>query len=925
MTSRFKNRKPIMNLAKIEESIQTLVKNLSKDSFIYDLLLAYGLPKASITRLKDGAYNLSKKKGEILWKNKLLFQEIIDQDLHAHIDQLRRDATTLKHSPRFLIVTDYTVLLAYDTKTKDTLDTRLADLPKNYDFFLPWSGREKAQNKPESEADVKAAEKMARLYDVIRQDNPEQFLTRESLHELNVFLSRLLFCYFAEDTEIFPKKLFVGSIESHTNADGSDLTEYLERLFLVLNTKSSDRAEFPEYLKKFEYVNGGLFADNYKSPKFSPRSRKILIECGELDWSEINPDIFGSMIQAVVHPDQRGGMGMHYTSVSNIMKVIEPLFLNELHEEFESNQHNPQKLEKLLSRLSSLRIFDPACGSGNFLIIAYKELRILEMKILKQLKALSDAARGLDDVQASLIPKAQMNLASSFAPQLFSRIHLAQFFGIELDDFAHEIAILSLWLAEHQMNIRFNEEFHKKLPSLPLKQGGKIICDNATRINWEDVCPKDDKAEIYILGNPPYLGYGRQTGLHKSDMEHVFRDNANFRKLDYISCWFIKASNYIVGTTNKLAFVTTNSLSQGVQVELLWPKIFEKNLCIFFSYPSFKWSNNAKLNAGVYVAIIGITSCDFRGQKTIFANGRKTIVNNINPYLVSGKDIFVLSRSNPISKITQMVSGLKAGDDGNLILSKSEKGSLLEIHPQCEPFIKRYIGASDFMNGIERYCIWVTDDSKDEAYSIKPLRERFEKCREFRLKSKKIATQKKAATPHSFDETNWVDSDSILIPQTGSEKRDYLPIGFLKSGCIISNGARIIYNAEPWLFALLSSKIHITWVKAVAGRLKMDMQYSNTLCYNTFPVPDLSEKQKETITTHVLNVLEERENHSEKTMAELYDPRKMPKGLREAHEGLDQAIERCYRQKPFASDEERLEYLFKLYEEMTRNEKKGGV
>lgn len=494
-----------MNLGKIEENVQNLTQQVSHGEFIYELLLAYGMPKASITRLKDGAYNLSKKSGEILWKKKLLFREVFDQDLHATIDQLRRDETTAKHSPRFIIVTDYKTLLAYDTKTKDTLDRPIGELHRHFDFFLPWSGREKSQAKLENPADVKAAENMAKLYDNIRQDNPHQFLDRESLHELNVFLSRLLFCYFAEDTEIFSKKLFVNSIESHTQSDGSDMAEYLGRLFMVMNTKHTERNDLPDYLKKFEYVNGGLFEKVYRAPKFTARSRKLLLECGELDWSEINPDIFGSMIQAVVHPDQRGGMGMHYTSVSNIMKVIEPLFLNELNEEFENNQHNPQKLEKLLGHLSTIRIFDPACGSGNFLIIAYKELRLLEIKILKQLKVLSEAVRGLDDLQASLIPKAQMSLAAAHMPSLFSRINLSQFYGIELDDFAHEIAILSLWLAEHQMNVKFNEEFQKKLPSLPLKQGGKIVCGNAVQLNWKQVCPIEKDSEIFLIGNPPYM------------------------------------------------------------------------------------------------------------------------------------------------------------------------------------------------------------------------------------------------------------------------------------------------------------------------------------------------------------------------------------------------------------------------------------
>ena len=687
----------------------------------------------------------------------------------------------------------------------------------------------------------------------------------------------------------------------------------------MLNTKPSERAEFPDYLKKFEYVNGGLFADNYKSPKFSPRSRKILIECGELDWSEINPDIFGSMIQAVVHPDQRGGMGMHYTSVSNIMKVIEPLFLNELHEEFANNQHNPQKLEKLLSRLSTLRIFDPACGSGNFLIIAYKELRILEMKILKQLKALSDAARGLDDVQASLIPKAQMSLASSFAPQLFSRIHLAQFFGIELDDFAHEIAILSLWLAEHQMNIRFNDEFHKKLPSLPLKQGGKIICDNATRIPWEDVCPKDDKAEIYILGNPPYLGAKELNEIQRLDMIHTFKELGSVKRMDYIGCWFKKGADYIKNNFAKYAFVSTDSICQGEQVSLLWPYIFAQKLEISFAYKSFKWSNNAKNNAGVTCVIVGIQNEKKSELKHLYTETSKKLVFSISPYLIEGNPIYMEQRNSSISNLPKMILGSSGFDGGYLMLTPDEKNKFIIANANSEKFIRRFMSGDDFLNSNERYCLWIRDNEVEQANDIFEIKERIDKCRKFRLTGGRDA-KKAALVPHRFFYPTHRDTNSIIFPKTTSGRRVYVPAGFLTPDIIVSNASFIIYDASPYIFGLLSSKLHCVWLSVTSARMNTSYRYSVNLTYNNFPVPELSEKQKETITTHVLNVLEERENHSEKTLAELYDPEKMPKGLREAHEGLDQAIERCYRQKPFTSDEERLEYLFKLYEEMTAQE-----
>jgi hypothetical protein len=492
-----------MNIAQIEKNLQKLMKAFNKESFIYELLLAYGSPKASITRLQKGNLNLSKNDGEIIWKKKLFFKEEYKEDLHITVSEI---AKKIKHNERFVIVTDYKLLLAIDTKTDDKLDIELKDLPKHYDFFLPWAGMEKATHANENPADVKAAEKMAKLFDEIKKDNPDD--SPEFIHGLNVFLSRLLFCFFAEDTNIFKDGQFTNAIASHTQADGSDLNVYLDKLFEVLNTANKDRTNLPSYLSEFPYVNGGLFEKKLKTPTFTRRSRQAIIDSGELDWSAINPDIFGSMIQAVITPEHRGGLGMHYTSVPNIMKVIEPLFLNDLYEAFEKAEGNPKKLNELLHRLSKLKIFDPACGSGNFLIIAYKELRRLEIKIIQHLQALQKAADGFkrrnEPILLFEIPKAQLELAASFQVELFSRIQLNQFYGIELDDFAHEIAQLSLWLAEHQMNVEFKKEFGQSNPTLPLKEAGQITHGNACRIDWESVCPKKKDDEIYILGNPPY-------------------------------------------------------------------------------------------------------------------------------------------------------------------------------------------------------------------------------------------------------------------------------------------------------------------------------------------------------------------------------------------------------------------------------------
>jgi hypothetical protein len=688
---------------------------------------------------------------------------------------------------------------------------------------------------------------------------------------------------------------FTNAISSHTQADGSDLQEYLDKLFVVMNTENSKRKSLPHYLDAFPYVNGGLFRNKHHAPTFTRRSRQALIESGQLEWKDINPDIFGSMIQAVITPEHRGGLGMHYTSVPNIMKVVEPLFLNELHETFEAAKGNSKALTQLLQRIWNIKLFDPACGSGNFLIIAYKELRRLEMRIFKALSSLA-----------------------------FSNINLGNFYGIELDDFAHEIATLSLWLAEHQMNQEFFKEFGRTKPALPLKETGNIVQGNATRVDWEKACPKKPNDEIYIFGNPPYLGYALQSYEQKDDMAIVFASVDDYKKLDFISSWFYLGSKFIRQSNSKFAFVTTNSICQGEQVSILWPNIFKSNLEIDFAYQSFKWKNNAKANAAVAVAIIGVRNTS-EAIKRLYGSASYSLVKNINPYLLPANNSFITGRNKPLSSLPIMIQGCSPNDNGNLLVSESEKNTLCNKYPQIEYLFKHYLGAEEFMNAGKRYCIWVTDKDIKLAYSIPELNERFEKCRQFRLASKKEATNRKAITPHEFDEKRYEESNSIVIPKTGSERREYIPIGFLNSDTVVSNATRIIYNAEPFLFALISSRLHIVWVKAVAGRLKTDMQYSITLCYNTFPFPIINKVQKQELDSNVYRVLEEREIHSEKTFAQLYDPDNMPAGLKKAHHQLDLAVERCYRSKPFETDEERLEYLFRLYEQMIGEEQTKGT
>jgi len=876
-----------MNIDKLEKDLQALVINLIEESFIYDLLLAYGQPKSSITRLQKGDYNLSKKSGEILWKKKLFFKKETNVDLHVAIDELKNDESITKQHPRFIVITDFQTLLSLDTKTEDTLDIPIVDLAKHLDFFLPWAGMEKSQFQSENPADTKAAVRMGQLYDLILEDNPKSF-EGENRHALNIFLSRLLFCFFAEDTGIFSDDQFTNAVASHTNEDGTDLQSYLHKLFTVLNLQKKE--DYPQFLQDFPYVNGGLFADEYPVPKFSAKSRKIIIECGALNWKEINPDIFGSMMQAVVHTEQRSGMGMHYTSVVNIMKVIEPLFLNSLWEQYEKANSNEKKLEKLLERLYHLRIFDPACGSGNFLIISYKELCKLEIQIYKQLQQI--------DIK--------WNTAKS-------GLQLSQFFGIDLDDFAHETAKLSLWLTEHQMNTVFKEVFGDARPTLPLQDSGNIICGNATRLDWNIVCENKEDDEIYVLGNPPYLGSKNQSPEQKEDMKICLEGLSTTKSLDYIACWFIKASRYI-NKKSKFSFVATNSICQGTQVPLLWPLILNFEQEIFFAYKNFIWSNNAKNRAGVTCSIIGISHS---GEKTklLSLDGHSKSVNNISAYLIDSKSTIITKRANTISDLPRMQIGNEPYEGGFFIFLENEKDSFIKDSPESEQYFKKLVGSNELIKGTHRWCIWIEDSQLKEALEIPAIKDRINKVRVSR-ENGGMNARSCMDRPHQFRWVNRAKHSQIVVPVVSSERREYIPISFIDKETIISNKAQVIYDPELYVFSVINSRIHMAWVKTITGRIRNDYQYTAGLCYNSFPFPSISNEQKGMLEEHVFKVLEQRELHPEKTLAELYDPDKMPEGLRKAHHEMDIAVEQCYRARPFTSDEERLEYLFKLYEEM---------
>lgn len=882
-----------MKSIEIKNNAQNLIDNFSKEEFVFDLLVAYGISKTSVTRLKKGDYNLSKVDGELLYKKKIFYKVEVSDKLLSSIEDFSKEDRILKQQPRFAILTDYKQLVAKDLKLGKNLDIKLKELPNYFDFFLPLAGSEVYNASNNNEADRNASYKMASLYDLLIDENPTIYNSKESIHNLNIFLSRLLFCFFAEDTEIFEQEsIFTNTLAQHTSENGKDTHTFLDDLFDRLDTESGKG--YPDFLAKFPYVNGGLFGQKINAPVFNFKARKTLLELGGLQWKDINPDIFGSMIQAVVIPEYRSDLGMHYTSVENILKLIKPLFLDELYEAYDNATTVPQ-LRALIKRISKIKFFDPACGSGNFLIITYKEIRLLEILILEKITDLEGNAPTIK----------------------WTEIQLSQFYGIEIDDFAHEMAILSLWLAEHQMNKIFEErlfDFGKSKPILPLKSSGQIQQGNATRVDWNAVCPITEKDEVYVIGNPPYLGARLQDAEQKKDMKIVFNGKNGYNNMDYISCWFFKAKDYLKGFNAKCAFVTTNSICQGEQVALMWPAILSDKIEIDFAHQSFKWTNNAKGNAGVTVIILALRNVS-DATKYLFIDNFKKLAKNINPYLTDATNIIVIGRSKPISKFPEISFGNMANDGGNLLLSEQEKDDLIRLEPKAKPLIKKLVGALEFIRGINKFCLWIEKENEDLAYSLPLVKARIDKTELSRLNSKRKTTQELSDIPHKFAEIRYVETDSLIIPSVSSEKRDYIPIGFLNPNEIIVAPNFAVYYAQPWLFGVVTSRMHMVWVRAVCGKLEERYRYSAKLCYNTFPFPDLTTKQKENLNLYVFAILDERAKHN-KTMAQLYNPTTMPKGLLQAHQELDSAIEQCYRLQPFKNDTERLEYLFKMYEEM---------
>lgn len=894
-----------MAITEIEDRITDIINQSNRDEFIYDFLSVYDFPKATITKLRKGTNNLAKEPGAIYLKNRLYYQQVAeDGNLMQHFADLKQKVEQLGAKPRYIMVTDFENVLAEDTKTGDTLDVEFERLPQKFEFFLAWNGIEKADFDKENPADIRAAERFAKLYDVVVKDNPDT-----SRHGLNLFLIRVLFCLFAEDTDIFEKNLFTNRIKELTKEDGSDLDHFFKTLFGVLDVEKANRgADTPSWLADFPYVDGDLFKDLHESLKFTQHSRKLIIDAGEkLEWDQINPDILGSMIQAVASEDSRSHLGMHYTSVPNIMKVIKPLFLDDLRQAFEEAKGNQKKLNTLYNRIGEIKFMDPACGSGNFLIITYKELRQLEIDILKELNGLG--------------------IATMYVPS----VTLDQFYGIEIDDFACDVTRLSLWIAEHQMNKLLEKEIDNAVrPTLPLQHAGAIICGNALRIDWDKVLPHKKDEEVYLFGNPPYLGYPKQDKQQKQDMENVFLNtNIKYKKLDYITCWFVKGVRYLRLTKARLCFVSTNSICQGEQVSILWPSLL-KISAIDYAYKTFKWSNSAKNNAGVDVIIVGISDIkNAQKVKVIFSDkGYTSSQEEIGPYLAFGNGIAISKHRKPISKLPIMMKGSQPTDGGGLLISESEYNGIKQDYPSLMKYVYKYIGSKDFINGNKRYALWLTENDYKQVKDNPEIKRRMKIVYESRTNSTKKSTRQLAKTPYRFDEIRREQSNcTIISPAISSGNRLYVPMGIVGNDVVVSNTAQTIYNANLWILGLLESKMFTIWLSNIGGKFKTDYIVSASLVYNTFPVPNLSTRRKNEIEELVWKILDIRDEEGG-TLADLYgsplaekNPKPMNPRLLAAHQELDEVVDRAYRDRPFKDDNERLSLLLNMYSQKVNEEK----
>lgn len=894
-----------LNHAKIIQGVEKALDGKHED-FIFEFLKAYGTSAATLKRLRlgDRSRNLATVSGDIAISRDFYFRAVSPSaDLAQHLAEIRSSSVFCANRIRFILVTDFQMVLAYDGKVDDTLSCELTELKANYDFFLPLTGKyEKAVAYSEHPADVKACTKMGRLYDSIRTIN---HYTADDLHTLNVFLTRLLFCLFAEDSKIFPEEnMMTASLESFTQKDGSDVADFFTTLFSVLDmpNNSPERKALPALFRKFPYVNGNIFREACKVPDFDAKTRRLLIECGSLKWHEISPVIFGSMFQAVMDPELRRTLGAHYTSEENILKVIRPLFLDKLTGELEdilagnaSPKNKIQHLRKYQEKLASLGFLDPACGSGNFLIVAYRELRRLEIRAIVAIKELAPT-----NFQPAL-------LASSLC-----KISIDQFHGIELLEFPVDIARISLHLMEHVLNLELGKACGLTPPTLPLHTSGNIVCANALRLDWKDVVSQ--KRIAYIFGNPPFGGARFMSADQKADVFHVFDGVHHAGDLDFVSCWFKKSADFMRETNIQAAFVATNSVCQGTHVGVLWKLLHSMGVHINFAYRTFKWKNSAPNSAAVHCVIVGFSYGEAKEKFLFLEDGSKSVCANINGYLADAEDVFVESTPQPLCDVPCTGIGNQPIDNGQYLFTEEEKNAFLNIEPQAEKLFKVWLGGDEFINGWRRYCLWLGDLTEEDLEHYPECKKRVELVRQYRAASNRVSTRRIAATPRRFSVENMPAPPYIVIPQVSSERRKYIPIGFIVNpNTLCSDKLRLVPNGTLYHFGILTSSMHMAWMRTLSCRLKSDYSYSNNIVYNTFPWPEASEDQKQTISDLADGVLAARDEHPDLSLGQMYNPETMPEKLKIAHQRLDAAVDRLYKTKGFASDEDRLKTLFAMY------------
>lgn len=909
-----------MNAVEIEEAITKLAEQpFDAATFPYAFLEAFGNKPATISRLKSGNANKTDIEGGVLQHNNIHICVSPAGEVLDTLGKLKNSPATTRQRAKFILATDGDEFQAEDLANGETVACAYKDFPDHFGFFLPLAGISTVKQISENAFDIRATSRLNKLYVELLKDNPA-WGTTERRPDMNHFMARLIFCFFAEDTDIFNgNDLFTATVDQMSAKDSSNTHEVISEIFRAMNTKIEDRAasKLPRWADTFPYVNGGLFSGTTETPRFSRIARTYLLHVGKLDWQKINPDIFGSMIQAVADDEERGALGMHYTSVPNILKVLNPLFLDDLREKLEEAGDNPRTLLNLRKRMARIRVFDPACGSGNFLVIAYKEMRAIEAEINKR--------RG--------------------EPEQRTEIPLTNFRGIELRDFPAEVARLALIIAEYQCDVLYRGQKEALAELLPLDAQNWITCGNALRMDWLSICPPTGKGvklhgddlfntpldqaqidfeneggETYICGNPPYVGDKKQSKEQKKDMEAVFgQKTKRWRSFDYICAFIYLSSEYISKIDNcSSALVATNSVSQGMQVEHFWPLTLEKTK-IYFARLSFKWSNLAANNAGVTCIIVGLTGKNKQKNTRLFEGETVREINEISPYLIPGKTTYVHASATPISNISEMLLGNFPKDGGHLICDRSD---LARLDPVALKFVKPMYGGQEFIKGIERFCFWVNDCDLAEAETSPILRERFEKVGLSRLESDKEATKAWSKKPHRFVEIRSPEyTTAMIVPIVSSETREYLPVGLLPIESVV-NYAFGLYDAPLWNMALIASSLHLVWVATICGKLETRYRYSNTLGWNTFPVPPLTEKNKADLTRCAEDILLAREAHFPATIADLYDPETMPENLRHAHERNDEVLERIYIGRRFKNDTERLEKLFDLYTKMTAEQKK---